>query len=71
MNLFKKGILFTLFLIFCNLLHAQSDGPGVPCFPGDPCDSPASPIDMYVYVLAVIGILMITFFTRKYKSQKI
>lgn len=31
----------------------------------------ASPIDMYVYGLAVAAILMITFFAKKYKTQKI
>lgn len=29
------------------------------------------PVDMYVYVLAVAAIMLIAFFARKYKTQKI
>ncbi|MEG2078717.1 hypothetical protein SAMN05421796_101718 [Chryseobacterium piscicola] len=29
------------------------------------------PVDMYTYVLAIVAITMIVFFTKKYKSQKI
>lgn len=32
--------------------------------------APSSPIDMYVYVLAAVAILFITFYTKKYKSVK-
>ena len=28
------------------------------------------PVDMYTYVLAIVAITMIVFFTKKYKSQK-
>lgn len=34
--------------------------------------APASiPVDMYVYVLAIVAIMLIVFYTKKYKSQKI
>ncbi|MCU7619152.1 hypothetical protein NZ698_18385 [Chryseobacterium sp. PBS4-4] len=32
---------------------------------------PASPIDTYVYILAIAAILMIFYFAKKYKTQKI
>lgn len=31
----------------------------------------AAPIDMYVYLLSVVAVILIVFFTKKYKSQKI
>lgn len=72
-KIFEKKVLFPLFLLVCSLLSAQSNGPGVPCglSPSDPCDPPASPIDMYVYALAAIAIFIIAYFARKYKTQKI
>ncbi len=30
----------------------------------------ASPIDMYVYALAIIAVMFIVFFTKKYTSRK-
>lgn len=33
--------------------------------------APASPIDMYVYVLGIIAVMFIAFFTKKYSSNKI
>lgn len=67
---FIKKVLFTLFLVFCSVVSAQSNGPGTPCIPGDPCE-PSSPIDMYVYILGVAAILLIAYFAKKYKTQKI
>ncbi|WP_312075397.1 signal peptidase [Chryseobacterium sp.] len=29
------------------------------------------PVDMYVYALAIVAIMLIVFFTKKYKSKKI
>ncbi|KQT21801.1 hypothetical protein ASG31_00180 [Chryseobacterium sp. Leaf404] len=29
------------------------------------------PVDMYVYVLAAVAVMMVVFFAKKYKSQKI
>jgi len=70
MKFLVKKILPLLFLVFYGLGRA-ADTPGTPCFPGQPCNKPASPIDMYVYVLAIAAILMIVFFAKKYKTQKI
>ena len=33
--------------------------------------SQSIPVDMYVYVLAVVAIMLVVFFAKKYKSQKI
>lgn len=33
--------------------------------------SQSIPVDMYVYVLAIIAIMLIVFYTKKYKAQKI
>ncbi|UOE38721.1 signal peptidase [Chryseobacterium oryzae] len=33
--------------------------------------SAATPIDMYVYVLAIVAFLIIAFVAKKYKTQKI
>jgi len=38
----------------------QGVGPGV-----------SSPIDMYVYGLGAVAIMLIAFYTKRYKSQKI
>lgn len=73
MRFFLKKVLFTMVLVVCGgVLFAQSNGPGVPCFPGDPCDKkPTSPIDMYVYVLAIVAIMAIAYFAKRFKTQKI
>lgn len=70
MKFILKKLLFTVFLLIYCVINAQANGPGSPCFPGDPCE-PASPIDMYVYILGVSAILMIAYFAKKYKIQKI
>ena len=44
-------------------------GPGIPGTTGP--GRVASPIDMYVYVLVIAAILMIVYFAKKYKTQKI
>lgn len=67
-------------MLFCVLLNAQTTEE--PCPPGVTCTggsgvggngygSQASPIDMYVYVLAAAAIFMIVYFAKKYKTQKI
>lgn len=66
MKLINKTLLFA-FLIIGAFLRAQgppppTDGRGVG--PG----APASPIDMYVYVLGVVAILFIVYYSKK--SQK-
>lgn len=68
MKFFIKKILITVLLMVCGLSYA-SEGPGCPeIFPE--CN-PTSPIDMYVYVLGGAAVLMIAYFAKKYKTQKI
>ncbi|WP_449388486.1 signal peptidase [Chryseobacterium lineare] len=31
----------------------------------------SSPVDMYIYVLAIVAIILITFFSKKYTPKKI
>lgn len=76
-----KNKLFILLALFIShiSLFAQSSEPIVgPNNPPDPQvegngfgAQATSPIDMYVYVLVVIAILAITYFAKKYKTQKI
>lgn len=33
--------------------------------------APAAALDMYVYILAIVAILMIVYFARKFKTQKL
>lgn len=68
---FIKKLFPVLFIVFFGLFNAQT--PGTPCGfgPWGPCPAPPSPIDMYVYVLAIIAIISIAFFAKKYKTQKI
>lgn len=62
-------------MFFCLIAKAQE----LPCpscestggVGGNGYGSAASPIDMYVYVLALIAVLMIAFIAKKYKTQKI
>ena len=73
----RNKILYLTMMLFCVLLNAQTTEE--PCPPGVVCGgvggngygSQASPIDMYIYVLATAAILMIVYFAKKYKTQKI
>ncbi|UMQ40036.1 signal peptidase [Chryseobacterium sp. Y16C] len=77
----KKSILRFLsftYLLFSGLLFAENEVPTPPTArpggTGGDTGTPgaqASPIDMYVYVLAIVAILTIVYFAKKYKSQKI
>ncbi|REC42637.1 signal peptidase [Chryseobacterium piscium] len=62
-------------LLFSMLMLAQPPCPSCPVggggVGGNNPGAVASPIDMYVYVLVVIAILAITYFAKKYKTQKI
>ncbi len=72
-NIRKLLNVVAVFAVF--LLHAQ--------IPPNPGDTPPGgqggngtgyqsiPIDMYVYVLAIAAVLMIVYFAKKYKTQKI
>ncbi|MBK1894147.1 signal peptidase [Chryseobacterium paridis] len=68
-------LLYSLFLfVFC-VLNAQGTGPGgQPPEPGGPPTGPGGdsvPIDMYIYLLSIVAVAFIVFYTKKYKSQKI
>lgn len=65
-------LLSTLFLFTVLLVKAI---PSTPVPPdegtgGVGTGEPAAPIDMYVYVLSIIAVMFIVFYTKKYKSQK-
>lgn len=65
-------LLSTLFLFIVLLVQAI---PSTPVPPGggtggSGTGEQAAPIDMYVYVLSIIAIMFIVFYTKKYKSQK-
>jgi len=66
----RNKILYLATLFFCMLLKAeelpQPGGVG-----GNGYGRPSSPIDMYVYILGMVAILMIAYFAKKYKAQKI
>lgn len=68
----KNKLLLTLVAVLCSgMSFAQV--PNCPdCDTGGQGPGKQSvPIDMYVYVLAIAAILMIIFFAKKYKTQKI
>lgn len=72
-------LLYSLFLFAIFLVNAQgSSGPGSqPPRPGGNGEGGVGPggesvpIDMYIYVLAIVAIAFIIFFTKRYKGQKI
>ncbi|MCY0970920.1 signal peptidase [Chryseobacterium wangxinyae] len=75
----KTSHLFILaYFLFNGLLYAE-DVPQPPLMArpgggGNDTGTPgavSSPIDMYVYILAIAAILMIAYFAKKYKTQKI
>nr|WP_315032736.1 signal peptidase [uncultured Chryseobacterium sp.] len=59
---------FFLFAVF--LIQAAPPVPGGGGTGGHGTGEPASPIDMYVYILSAIAIAFIVIFTKKYKSIK-
>lgn len=61
-------LIYSLFIFAAFLVNAQPPRPGGG---GVTPGSAASPIDMYVYVLSIVAVIFIVFFTKKYKSQKI
>lgn len=77
MKIYKK-LSLALLLFVTSLIYAQSQPP-TPAAGGPPgggtggtgTGSQASPIDMYVYVLAIAAVLIIAYFAKKYKTQKI
>lgn len=70
----NNKLLSTFFLFAIILVSAQDDAPPNPGgggLGGSGTGGPASPIDMYVYVLGIIAVLFIAFFTKKYSIKKI
>lgn len=70
----NNKLLSTFFLFAIILVSAQDDAPPNPGgggTGGSGTGGPASPIDMYVYVLGIIAVLFIAFFTKKYSIKKI
>ncbi|MFY1046825.1 signal peptidase [Chryseobacterium sp. GP-SGM7] len=73
----KFILLIALFISHLSLFAQDNSAPIIVNNPPNPqvegtgFGVAASPIDMYVYVLAGIAILSIVYFARKYKAQKI
>ncbi|NML70238.1 signal peptidase [Chryseobacterium sp. RP-3-3] len=66
-------LLSALFLFAVLLVKADDEIPPVPGGGGTGGVGPggaASPIDMYVYILSVVAIALILFYTKKLKSLK-
>ncbi|CAA7390255.1 MULTISPECIES: signal peptidase [Chryseobacterium] len=63
-------LVLAFFLLAEFLVNAQPPDPGGGTGPVGP-GAPSSPIDMYVYGLAIISVLLIAFYTKKYKNQKV
>lgn len=62
-------LVLSFFLLTTLVVKSQTPGP-----PGGTGGSGtgtlASPVDMYVYVLGIVAVLFIAFFTRKYTAAK-
>ncbi|MBD8083358.1 signal peptidase [Chryseobacterium caseinilyticum] len=64
-----------LFILSTSVFYAQ----GLPTTPVTPGEGEGTtgtgaqsiPVDMYVYVLAAVAVMLLVFFAKKYKSQKI
>lgn len=77
MKKINKFIIPLILFFLSVFVYAQPPGtgttpPGAPGIPGTVGPGKqASPIDMYVYVLGIVAILIIAYFAKKYKTQKI
>lgn len=75
----KLIILLALFVSYISMFAqnnsvpiAGSDTPPDPQIEADGFGTRAtSPIDMYVYILAIVAIIGIAYFAKRYKTQKI
>lgn len=67
-----KGILFLFFFnCFTEVVMAQSYiDPDFP-FEGDPGDEPAAPIDDWIFPMALLGIAMMVYYTKKKQPTKV
>lgn len=70
-------------LFLATALWMNAQGGGTPTMPNPGTSNPnngvggvtpgaqAAPIDMYVLALGIVAVMLIVFFTRRYKSHKI
>ncbi|MCS3530823.1 signal peptidase [Chryseobacterium sp. JUb7] len=63
-------LVYAFFFLSVLLINAQPPDPGGGGGGVGP-GVPSAPIDMYVYVLGIVAVMFIAFFTKKYKNQKI
>ncbi|AZA79203.1 signal peptidase [Chryseobacterium sp. G0186] len=67
-------LVVTLFLFATLLVRADIDDMPVPGDGGTggtgTGGAPSSPIDMYIYLLSIVAIAFIAYYTKKYKSIK-
>ena len=72
-TMIKKNItlLFSLLFTFLGnvMIFAQWEGGGGPP-PPEGVGSPASPIDMYLYILALAAVLFIAFYAKKIQKKE-
>lgn len=61
---------FFLFAVLWVSAQTPPPNPGSGGVGGSGTGSLASPVDMYVYILGIIAIMFIAFFTKKYTSKK-
>lgn len=76
MKKIKKAVVPLVLFLFSMLGYAQVPCPTCPTGGGGtggttPGARQSVPIDMYVYILAIAAILMIVYFAKRYKTQKI
>ena len=64
-----KLFLGALVLLSNTLLHAQAPPPPGGGNGGTTPESASAPIDMYVYVLVIIAITFIVYFSKKYQKK--
>lgn len=67
----KNKLLYITVILFSFVVRAEELPPMPGGSGGNGYGSQASPIDMYVYFLATAAILMIVYFAKKYKTQRI
>lgn len=70
MNVIMKKLLFIVLCVVNILCIAQKEPPAPPSTAKDVVGpgTPASPIDMYIYLLIVIAVVMIAVFAKKTKQ---
>ena len=71
MKKFLNIFLGTLVLLSSALLNAQAPPPPGGGGGGTTPEAASAPIDMYIYILAIIGMIFITYFAKKYYKKLI